>query len=111
MPENVKRTNLEKSVKTELIRYEFKNHVDCIRVDDLSVGRCLDGHGEELPEDCLEDCTSGQFEGNGTVREPDNEGNGCIESPANFSGTFEVTNYNHESRQFTTRIYANYCKR
>lgn len=111
MPENVKRTNLEKSVKTELIRYEFKNHVDCIRVDDLSVGRCLDGHGEELPEDCLEDCTSGQFEGNGTVREPDNEGNGCIERPADFSGTFEVTNYNRESRQFSTIISADYCKR
>ena len=111
MPDNVKRPNLEKSVKTELIRYEFENHVASIKVDDLSVCRCLDGHGEELPEDCLEDCTGGQFEGNGTVREPDNEGNGCIESRADFSGTFEVINYNHESRQFTTRIYANYCKR
>ena len=111
MPENVKRPNLEKSVKAELSRYEFEDHVTCINVEDLSVDGCLDGHGEELPEDCLEDCTRGHFEGNGKVRESIIEGGGYIESPAEFSGTFEVINYDYETRQFTTEIFANYCKR
>ncbi len=65
MPENVKRPNLERSVKAELSRYEFENHATCIKVYDLSVGRCLDGHGEELPEDCLEDCREGHFHAKG----------------------------------------------
>lgn len=111
MPENEKRPNLEKSVKAELSRYEFENHVTCIKVEHLSVDSCFDCNGIELPEDCLEDCTRGHFEGNGKVREPIIEGGGSIGGPADFSGTFEVINYNHETRQFTTRISANYCKR
>ena len=111
MPENVKRPNLEKSVKAELSRYEFEDHATCIKVEHLSVDSCFDCNDRELPEDCLEDCTRGHFEGSGMVRELDNEGNGSVESPANFSGTFGVTNYNHETRQFTTTITANYCKR
>ena len=110
MPENVKRTNLERSVKAELSRYEFKDHATCVKVEHLSVDRCFDRNDTELPEDCLEDCTRGHFEGSGDVREPI-IGGGSIESPADFSGTFEVINYNHETRQFTTTISAVYCKR
>ncbi len=113
MPDNVKRPNLEESVKEELCHNELENHVTCIKVEELSVDGCLDYNGVELPDDCLEDCRQGHFEGKGRIRAPmaDNEDGGFIESCAEFSGTFEVTNYNHESKQFTTKISANNCKR
>lgn len=113
MPDNVKRPNLEESVKEELCHNELGNHVTCINVEELSVDRCLDCNGVELPDDCLEDCRQGHFNGRGRIRVPmaNNEDGGFIESYTEFSGTFEVINYNHDSRQFTTRILANNCER
>jgi len=114
MPENVKRANLERSIKAQLSHYEFENHVACINVENLSADRCLDCNGDVLSDYCLEDCCQGHFKGNGRIRLPmvDNEDGGLIESCAEFPGTYEVINYNHESRQFTTRIsVATYCKR
>ena len=109
MPENVKRTNLEESIKAELSRYEFENHVTCINVEDLSVDGCLDCNGDVVSDDCLEDCCRGHFEGRGEIRVPmaDNEDGGFLICHAEFSGTFDVVGYNRDSRQFTTTILAN----
>ncbi len=106
MPENVKRPNLERSIKAELSRYEFENHVTCINVEELSVDGCLDCNGVELPDDCLEDCRQGNFNGRGKVRVPmtGKEDDGSVDIQVEFSGTFDVVNYSHDSRQFTTTI-------
>lgn len=114
MPEEGKRPKLEKSVKAELCHYEFENNVTCINVEELSVYGCLNRDDVELSDDYLEDCCRGQFEGRGRIRVPmaNNEDGGFIESCAEFSGSFDVTGYNHDSKQFTTTIIlANYHER
>ena len=110
---NVKLTNLEKSIVAKLSNYEFKDHAMCINVEYVSVTDCLDCNKNLLSNDCLEDCYEGSFNGMGKIRIPleDCEDNGFRECCADFSGTFEVKNYDRESRQFTTNISASYCKR
>ena len=113
MPENVKRPNLEKSVKDELSHYEFRNHVTCINVEELSVYGCLNRDGIDLSDDCLEDCCRGHFNGRGKVHVPmpDNEDGGFIERRVEFSGTFEVIEYDYINKSFSTEItYASYTK-
>lgn len=110
---NVKLTNLGKSIVAKLSNYEFKDHALCINVEYVSVTDCLDRDNNLLPYDCLEDCRSGSFNGMGKIRIPldDCEDEVFMECRADFSGTFVVENYDRESRQFTTNISASYCKR
>lgn len=110
---NVKLTNLGKSIVAKLSNYEFKDHALCINVEYVSVTDCLDRDKNILQYDCLEDCCRGSFKGAGKIRMPldDCEDNGFMEYCADFSGTFEVKNYDRESRQFTTNISVNYQKR
>ena len=110
---NVKLTNLGKSIVAKLSNYEFKDHALCINVEYVSVMDCLDRDNNILQYDCLEDCCRGSFKGAGKIRMPldDCEDNGFMECCADFSGTFEVKNYDRESRQFTTNISVNYQKR
>jgi len=100
MPENVRRLNLERSIKAQLSHYEFENHVTCINVEDLFVDRCLGCNGVVLSDDCLEDCCQGHFEGRCRIHMPmaDNEDGGFIENQADFSGTFDVVGYNRDSQ-------------
>lgn len=110
---NVKLTNLGKSIAAKLSNYEFKDHALCINVEYVSVTDCLDRNKNLLPNDCLEDCYEGCFNGMGKIRIPldDCEDEGFRECCADFSGTFEVENYDRESRQFTTNISVKYCER
>lgn len=110
---DVKLTNLEKSIVAKLSNYEFKDHAMCINVESVSVTYCLDRDKNILQCDCLEDCCGGSFNGMGKIRVPldDCEDNGFMECCADFYGTFEVDNYDRESRQFTTNISVNYQKR
>ncbi len=50
---NVKLTNLEKSIVAKLSNYEFKDHAMCINVEYVSVTDCLDRNKNLLPNDCL----------------------------------------------------------
>ncbi len=110
---NIKLTNLKKSIVAKLSNYEFKDHAMCINVEYVSVADCLDCDKNILQCDCLEDCCVGSFKGTGKIRMPldDCEDDGFMECCADFSGTFEVESYDRESRQFTTNISASYCKR
>lgn len=120
MPENVKRTNLEKSIANGLREYYLNEGLTIeVSANDVFVEQALDQDGSAVSDYCLEDCRDGQFHANGRVQErhEDNEDNEegissiTIKPPVTFEGNFNVLGYVPIHKQFSVEItYANYTK-
>lgn len=117
MPENVKRTNLEKSIAKGLREYYLNEGLTIeVSANDVFVEQALDQDGSAVSDYCLEDCRDGQFHANGRVQER-HEDNGegiysiTIKPPVTFDGNFNVLEYDPIHKQFSVEIsYAYYTK-
>lgn len=117
MPENVKRTNLEKSIANGLREYYLNEGLTIeVSANDVFVEQALDQDGSAVSDCCLEDCRDGQFHANGRVQErhEDNEegiSSITIKPPVTFEGNFNVLGYVPIHKQFSVEItYANYTE-
>lgn len=116
MPENVKRTNLERSIANGLREYYLNEGLTIeVSTNDVFVEQALDQDGSAVSDNCLEDCRDGQFHANGSVYErlEDNDGviNITIKPPVTFVGNFNVLGYDPIHKQFSVEIsYAYYTK-
>jgi len=117
MPENVKRTNLERSIANGLREYYLNEGLTIkVSANDVFVEQALDQDGNAVSDYCLENCRDGQFHANGSVQER-HEDNGegiyriTIKPPVTFDGNFNVLEYDPIHKQFSVEIsYAYYTK-
>lgn len=109
MPESVKRSNLQRSIKGELRSHQVEAGI-IAEVEDVTICSCLDEAGNFVNDDCLEDCKHGNFNAQVWVLSQVIDSNGPIEDIGSIkertsvSGNYCVTNYSDALKEFVVEL-------